>query len=77
MRSRSRSTSSPESRRRMIAAALEVEAEQYVAPFVEDGKRLVVRNWPRPESATVSSGTMRLRAPRVNDERVDEQTGAR
>jgi len=66
----------------MIAAALEVEVEQYVASFVdavdEDGKRLVVRNGRAQERGlTVGSGTMRLRAPRVNDKRVDEQTGER
>jgi transposase-like protein len=70
-----------EGARRMIAAALEVEVEQYVASFVaavdEDGKRLVVRNGRAKERGlTVGSGTMRLRA-RVNDKRVDEQTGER
>jgi putative transposase len=71
-----------EGARRMIAAALEAEVEQYVASFVdavdEDGKRLVVRNGRAQERGlTVGSGTMRLRAPRVNDKRVDEQTGER
>jgi len=71
-----------EGARRMIAAALEVEVEQYVASFAgeidEDGKRLVVRNGRAKERGlTVGSGTMRLRAPRVNDKRVDEQTGER
>ncbi len=70
-----------EGARRMIAAALEVEVEQYVAAFAgeidEDGKRLVVRNGRAKERGlTVGSGTMRLRAPRVNDKRVDE-TGER
>jgi hypothetical protein len=68
--------------RRMIAAALEVEVEQYVASFAgevdENGKRLVVRNGRAKERGlTVVSETMRLRAPRVNDKRVDEQTGER
>jgi putative transposase len=71
-----------EGARRMIAAALEVEVDQYVASLVgevdEDGKRLVVRNGRAKERGmTVGSGTMRLRAPRVNDKRVDEQTGER
>jgi putative transposase len=66
-----------EGARRMIAAALEVEVEQYVSSFAseigEDGKRLVVRNGRAKERGlTVGSGTMRLRAPRVNDKRVDE-----
>ena len=66
-----------EGARRMIAAALEAEVEQYVGSFVgevdEDGKRLVVRNGhARERGLTVGSGTMRVRAPRVNDKRVDE-----
>ena len=63
--------------RRMIAAALEAEVEQYVGSLVgevdEEGKRLVVRNGhARERGLTVGSGTMRLRAPRVDDKRVDE-----
>nr|MEA2798353.1 putative transposase [Phenylobacterium sp.] len=71
-----------EGARRMIAAALEVEVEQYVASFAsevdEAGERLVVRNGRAKERGlTVGSGTMRLRAPRGNDKRVDEQIGER
>jgi transposase-like protein len=67
---------------RMIAAALEAEVDQYVASFAEerddDGKRLVVRNGKAKErKVTVGSGTLALRAPRVNDKRVDEETGER
>jgi len=67
---------------RMIAAALEAEVDQYVASFVdevgEDGKRLVVRNGRAKErKLTVGSGTLALRAPRVNDRRVEEETGER
>ena len=66
----------------MIAAALEVEVEEYVASFVDErdehGKRLVVRNGrARERRVTVGSGTVPLRAPRVNDRRVDEGTGER
>ncbi len=66
-----------EGARRMIAAALNAEVEQYVAAFVdevdEDGKRLVVRNGrARERKLTVGSGTVPIRAPRVNDKRVDE-----
>ncbi len=62
---------------RMIAAALEAEVDDYVRSFVEerdqDGKRLVVRNGKAKERRlTVGSGTLPLRAPRVNDKRVDE-----
>jgi putative transposase len=61
---------------RMIAAALEAEVDEYVASFVEDrgddGKRLVVRNGKAKErKLTVGSGTLPIRAPRVNDKRVD------
>jgi len=66
-----------EGARRMIATALEAEVEEYVASFVEeldeDGKRLVVRNGKAKERrVTVGSGTVGIRAPRVNDKRVDE-----
>jgi putative transposase len=71
-----------EGARRMIAAALEAEVNEYVASFVDeldgDGKRLVVRNGRAKErKVTVGSGTLPIRAPRVNDRRVDEQTGER
>ena len=71
-----------EGARRMIATALKAEADEYVASFVdeidENGKRLVVRNGrARERRVTVGSGTVAVRAPRVNDKRVDEQTGER
>jgi putative transposase len=71
-----------EGARRMIAAALEAEVEQYVGTFCgevdEEGKRLVVRNGrSRERGLTVGSGTVRIKAPRVNDKRVDEETGER
>ena len=71
-----------EGARRMIAAALRAEADEYVARFVdeldEDGHRLVVRNGrARERKVTVGSGTVPVRAPRVNDKRVDEETGER
>ncbi len=61
-----------EGARRMIAAALEAEVGEYVASFVdeldENGKRLVVRNGrARERRLTVGSGTLPIRAPRVND----------
>jgi len=66
-----------EGARRMIAAALEVEVDEYVASLSGevdgDGRRLVVRNGhARERGLTVGSGTVRIRAPRVNDKRVDE-----
>jgi putative transposase len=71
-----------EGARRMIAAALKAEADDYVERFAderdEDGKRLVVRNGrARERRVTVGSGTVALQAPRVNDKRIDEQTGKR
>ncbi len=71
-----------EGARRMIAAALEAEVEEYVGSFIdevdEDGKRLVVRNGrARERRVTVGSGTVPVRAPRVNDKRVDEESGER
>jgi putative transposase len=71
-----------EGARRMIAAALEVEVAEYVGALVdevdEDGRRLVVRNGrARERKLTVGSGTVPIRAPRVNDKRVDRQTGER
>ena len=71
-----------EGARRMIAAALEAEVDEYVASFSdeldEDGRRLVVRNGRAKERrVTVGSGTLPIRAPRVDDRRVDEETGER
>jgi putative transposase len=61
-----------EGARRMIAAALEAEVDEYVGAFVdevgEEGKRLVVRNGrARERRVTVGSGTISVKAPRVND----------
>jgi putative transposase len=71
-----------EGARRMIATALEAEVTDYVERFADerddDGKRLVVRNGrARERKLTVGSGTVPVRAPRINDKRVDEQTGER
>jgi len=73
---------SPELARDLIAAALEAEVEEYVCSLVdevgEDGKRLVVRNGhARERKVTVGSGTVPIRTPRVNDKRIDEETGER
>ncbi|HXO85430.1 MAG TPA: IS256 family transposase [Gemmatimonadales bacterium] len=71
-----------EGARRMIAAALRAEADEYLARFSdeldEDGHRLVVGNGrARERKVTVGSGTVPVRAPRVNDKRIDEETGER
>lgn len=64
-----------EGARRMIAAALKMEADEYVVRHVQDrdgdDHAMVVRNGTgRPRSVTVGAGTMELRTPRVNDKRV-------
>ena len=66
-----------EGARRMIATALEAEVADYIERFAEerdeDGERLVVRNGhARERGLTVGSGTVKVRAPRVNDKRVDD-----
>src|SRR6516225_7945614 len=66
----------------MIAAALRAEADAYVEQFSdavdEHGRQLVVRNGrARERKVTVGSGTIPIKAPRVNDKRVDEETGER
>jgi len=66
-----------EGARRMIAAALDVEVEEYIARHRgqkdERGHALVVRNGRgRPRQVTVGSGTVVLQAPRANDKRVVE-----
>jgi len=71
-----------EGARRMLAAALRAEADAYLDEFLgeldEDGHRLVVRNG-HAEARTVmcTAGAVAVRAPRVNDKRVDEATGER
>ncbi len=67
-----------EGARRMIAVALRAEADEYVERFSDeldgDGRRVVVRNGrARERKVTVGSGTIGVRAPRVNDKRVDEE----
>jgi putative transposase len=64
-----------EGARRMIEAALEVEVGDYLARLRDhrddDGRALVVRNGRgRERGVTVGGGTMKIRAPRVNDKRV-------
>ncbi|MGC5382770.1 IS256 family transposase [Micromonospora sp. DT68] len=68
--------------RRMLAAALEAEVGAYIAAHAdqvdEQGRRLVVRNGhARPRRVLTSAGAVEVAAPRVNDKRVDEQTGER
>ena len=71
-----------EGARRMLAAALEDEVAAYIAAFAgerdEAGRRLVVRNGhARPRQVTTAAGAVEVRAPRVDDRRIDEHTGGR
>src|SRR5690349_6752129 len=71
-----------EGARRMLAAALEAEVDAYLAELAgerdEQGRRLVVRNGhAQPREVMTAAGAVAVRAPRVNDKRVDEQTGER
>jgi transposase-like protein len=66
----------------MLAAALEAEVDAYVSAFTEErdehGHRVVVRNGhARPRSLVTGAGPVEVRAPRVDDRRVDAETGER
>jgi len=68
--------------RRMLAEALQAEVEAYVAGLAgerdEAGRRLVVRNGShQSREVLTSAGAVEVRVPRVNDRRVDPQTGQR
>ncbi len=60
-----------EGARRMLAVALETEAADYIARHQErdeHGRAQVVRNGKaRPRKVTLGSGTVEVRAPRVDD----------
>jgi putative transposase len=71
-----------EGARRMLAAALEAEVDAYLAAHAaerdEHGRRLVVRNGhARERQVTTAAGAVTVRAPRVDDRRVDPATGER
>jgi transposase-like protein len=68
--------------RRMLAEALHAEVEAYIVRFAaerdEQGRRLVVRNGShQPREVLTSAGAVEVTAPRVNDRRVDPDTGER
>jgi transposase-like protein len=71
-----------EGARRMLAEALRAEVDAYITAFADQrdahGHRLVVRNGHhQPREVLTSAGAVRVTAPRVNDKRVDPDTGAR
>jgi transposase-like protein len=71
-----------EGARRMLAEALQAEVDAYIAVYAgqcdEHGHRLVVRNgYHEPREVLTSAGAVEVTAPRVNDKRVDPDTGER
>src|SRR5665213_2783033 len=68
--------------RRMLAAALHAEVAAYVEGCAGEldaqGRRLVVRNGSHgAREVLTAAGAVEVRAPRVNDKRVDEGSGER
>jgi len=68
--------------RRMLAQALQDEVEERIARFADErderGHRLVVRNgYHEPREVLTSAGAVAVHAPRINDRRVDPDTGER
>jgi transposase-like protein len=68
--------------RQMLAAALKAEVAAYVQQFAEQlderGRRRVVRNgYHQPREVLTAAGAVEVKAPRVNDRRVDPDTGER
>ena len=68
--------------RAMLAAALQAEVAAYIDAHAgevdEAGRRLVVRNgYHAGREVATAAGAVAMRAPRVNDKRVDPGTGQR
>jgi putative transposase len=68
--------------RQMLAAALLAEVAAYVEAHAdqvdEDEHRLVVRNgFHDPREVSTAAGSVPVRQPRVNDKRIDAETGER
>ena len=66
----------------MLAEALQAEVDAYITQHAGDrdehGHRLVVRNGShQPREVMTSSGAVQVQAPRVNDKRIDADTGER
>ena len=71
-----------EGARQMLAAALQAEVAAYIDAHAdqldEHGHRLVVRNgYHEAREVVTAAGAVPVRAPRVNDKRVDQATGQR
>jgi transposase-like protein len=68
--------------RRMLAEALEAEVADYIEAAREQrdehGRALVTRNgYAREREVLLGAGSVEVRAPRVNDRRVDEEGNPR
>jgi len=68
--------------RQMLAAALQAEVAAYIDQFAdqvdEHGHRLVVRNgYHHERDVLTAAGAVTVHAPRVNDKRVDPDSGVR
>ena len=68
--------------RQMLAAALAAEVAAYIEQFAdvldEEGHRLVVRNgYHQDRDVVTGAGPVSVTAPRVNDKRLDPETGTR
>ena len=68
--------------RQMLAAALRAEVAAYIDAHSDevddDGRRLVVRNgYHQPRDVLTAAGAVGVTAPRVNDKRLDPDTGER
>jgi transposase-like protein len=66
----------------MLAEALQAEVDAYIGAFTSErddhGRRLVVRNgYHEPRDVLTSAGAVEVTAPRVNDKRIDPDTGQR
>ncbi|MER5548436.1 IS256 family transposase [Streptomyces sp. NPDC002589] len=71
-----------EGAQRLLATALEAEVNAYIAELADEiddeGRRLVVRNgYHQPRKVTTAAGAVDVKAPRVNDKRLDDATGER
>lgn len=68
--------------RKMLAAALQAEVSAYIDQFAdhldENGRRQVVRNgYHHERDVLTAAGAVNVKAPRVNDKRIDPETGER
>jgi transposase-like protein len=71
-----------EGARRMLAEALQAEVDAYITAFTSErdghGHRLVVRNgYHDTRDVLTSAGAVEVTVPRVNDKRIDPDTGQR